>query len=71
MFDGFWFFIAKRTIRGLRKAKAKEFIIYKDNVVKNFVLKFSQFGINCSTEKERVNLSQLIDVSEYLSVIFC
>ena len=28
-------------------------------------------GIKCSTERERANLSQLIDFSEYLSVIFC
>ena len=56
MFDEFWLLIAKSTIRGLGKAKVKSFIISKDNVVKNFVLKFSQFGIKCSAERERVNL---------------
>ena len=65
----FWFFIAKRAIWRLWKAEAKYFIICKDNVVQNFVLKFSQFGIKCSTERKRINLFLMI-VSEYLSDVF-
>ena len=47
---------AKDTIWRLRKAEAKYFIICKDNGVQNFLLKFSQFGIKCSTERKRTNL---------------
>ena len=37
------------------------YIICKDNVVQNFVLKFSQFEIKCSTERKRINLRPVID----------
>lgn len=37
MLDRFWFFMAKCRVRGLRKAEVKQFLIYKDDVVKNFV----------------------------------
>ena len=51
---------------------AKYFIICKDNVVQKSVLKVSQFGIKCSTERKRINLcpTELLIVSEYLSDIF-
>ena len=39
-----------------KRPKRNNLSFCKDNVVKNFVLKFSQFGIKCSTERERVNL---------------
>ena len=70
MYKGFWFFIAKSAIWRLRKAEAKYFIICKDNVVQNSVLKVSQFGIKCSTQRKRINLVQLLIMSEYLSDIF-
>ena len=41
--------MAKSVIWRLRKAEAKYFIICKDNVVQNSVLKVSQFGIKYST----------------------
>ena len=43
----------KNAIWRLRKAE--------DNVVQNFVLKFSQFGIKCSTETKRINLYLIND----------
>ena len=51
----------KSAIWRLRKAEAKYFIIGKDNVVQNFVLEFSQFGIKRSTERKRINLCPIID----------
>ena len=62
--------MAKSAFWRLRKAEAKYFIICKDNVVQNSVLKVSQFGIKCHTQRKRVNLVQLLIMSEYLSDIF-